>query len=133
MGRIDRTRTYVQAGAALLQNSYFFKNLKFCPTPALNCYACPLAVTACPIGTLQNLILKGYLPLAILGFLITVGAAVGRAACGWACPFGFAQDLLGRTKQEEDKHLQPFRMDKIRCPWLIGHCSALYPQIPSLL
>ena len=50
------------------------------------------------MGTLQNLILKGYLPLAIVGFFVTIGAAVGRAACGWLCPFGFLQDLLGKIR-----------------------------------
>lgn len=90
----EKFRTYVQLGAAVLQNSYFFKELKFCPTPALNCYACPLAVTACPMGSLQNLILKGYLPVALVGFFVSVGAAVGRASCGWVCPFGYLQELL---------------------------------------
>lgn len=98
MAGYERLRTYVQAGAAILQNSYFFKDLKFCPTPALNCYACPLAVTACPMGSLQNLIIKGYLPLAIIGFLVSAGALIGRAACGWLCPFGFIQDLLAKIK-----------------------------------
>lgn len=99
MAGYEKLRTYVQAGAAVLQNSYFFKDLKFCPTPALNCYACPLAVTACPMGTLQNLIIKGYLPLAIVGFLVVIGASIGRAACGWLCPFGFIQDLLGKISK----------------------------------
>lgn len=96
MYKPERIRTYVQLGAAALQNSYFFKDLKFCPTPALNCYACPLAVTACPMGSLQNLIIKGYLPLALAGFFISLGATLGRATCGWVCPFGYIQELLGR-------------------------------------
>lgn len=101
MGNTERLRNYVQIGAAVLQNSYFFKGLKFCPTPSLNCYACPLAVTACPMGSLQNLILKGYLPLAVTGFFVSLGAAVGRASCGWACPFGYVQELLGKLGRKK--------------------------------
>ena len=32
-----------------------------------------------------------------LGVLLVVAAASGSLACGWACPFGFLQDLLGKA------------------------------------
>ena len=35
-------------------------------------------------------------PYLLLGLLLLVGAVSGSLACGWACPFGFVQDLLGR-------------------------------------
>lgn len=40
--------------------------------------------------------------LAIASFLI-VGVLIGKSMCGWVCPFGFIQDLLGfiRRKQTE--------------------------------
>lgn len=38
-----------------------------------------------------------WLPLA--SFLLVVLLS-GRAICGWACPFGFAQDLLGYVKRK---------------------------------
>jgi len=41
-----------------------------------------------------------WLPLA--AFLLTA-VFLGRATCGWACPFGFVQDLLGYVKR---KHAQ---------------------------
>jgi len=36
------------------------------------------------------------LPLYLIGSLITYGIVFGRAICGWACPFGFVQDLFGK-------------------------------------
>lgn len=75
--------------------------------PALNCYSCPAAVGACPLGSMQVMLssLKGYLggKLAssaawaaayVVGAVAVVGAIGGRLACGWICPFGLAQELL---------------------------------------
>jgi polyferredoxin len=36
-------------------------------------------------------------PLMALGTLIAVGALVGTLVCGWACPFGYLQDLAGKV------------------------------------
>lgn len=41
-----------------------------------------------------------WLPLA--AFLLTA-VFLGRALCGWVCPFGFVQDLLGYVKREHTK------------------------------
>lgn len=89
-----------------------FKSL---PCPTLNCYACPLAVFACPIGSIQffveqllptariglaapsvDMLLEvvNKVPFYVLGVVGVVGALVGRGSCGWLCPFGFLQDLL---------------------------------------
>jgi ferredoxin-type protein NapH len=71
--------------------------------PGLNCYSCPAAVFACPIGSLQ-FFLAGLrsnwsagihqVGLYVLGFMGLSGALGGRFACGWLCPFGFMQELL---------------------------------------
>ena len=36
------------------------------------------------------------MPYLLIGLLLLVGAAGGSIVCGWACPFGFLQDLLGK-------------------------------------
>ena len=36
------------------------------------------------------------MPFLAIGTLLVVGSLVGSLVCGWACPFGFLQDLLGR-------------------------------------
>lgn len=71
--------------------------------PVLNCYSCPAAVGACPIGSLQHAFASirfrfatGELQfgLYVLGSLGIVGSLVGRFPCGWFCPFGLLQDIL---------------------------------------
>ncbi len=66
--------------------------------PGLNCYSCPGAVGACPIGSLQNSLsgMSFRFPYYVLGLLIFFGALLGRAVCGFLCPFGLLQDLLNK-------------------------------------
>lgn len=102
-------RLTVQAAAFLLQNPklhHFFlgtieqgKTKAVC-VPGLNCYSCPAAIGACPIGSLQASLSGGYkkpaFPFYVLGFLLLFGLALGRWICGWLCPFGWVQDLIYR-------------------------------------
>ncbi len=62
--------------------------------PALNCYACPLARGACPVGTLQHFTAIKQIPYYALGYISVIGSLIGRFSCGWFCPFGFIQELL---------------------------------------
>lgn len=64
--------------------------------PGLNCYSCPGALGACPIGGIQAVLADRNFsfPFYVLGFLTIVGAFLGRIVCGWLCPFGLFQDLL---------------------------------------
>jgi len=60
----------------------------------MNCHACPLAATACGIGALQHFLTIGAFPFLVLGIFLLIGSTIGRLLCGWACPFGFFQELL---------------------------------------
>ena len=64
--------------------------------PGLNCDSCPGAIGACPIGSLQAAFgeLRYKLPLYVLGTLLLFGVLLGRAVCGFLCPFGLIQELL---------------------------------------
>ena len=64
--------------------------------PVLNCYSCPGALGACPIGSLQAVIggRKHHFPFYVLGMLMLFGIVLGRLVCGLLCPFGLVQDLL---------------------------------------
>jgi len=87
-----------QLGATLLFNSYFLAPwLKSVPCAGFNCYACPAAIMACPIGSLQHFGVIRQAPFYLLGFLTLVGGLFGRLGCGWICPFGFLQDLLHKV------------------------------------
>lgn len=73
----------------------FFKHV---PQPVLNCYGGPLAVFACPLGSMQQMLGMKTIPWLVIGVFVVVGAFVGRAACAWMCPFGLWQDLLYKIK-----------------------------------
>lgn len=64
--------------------------------PGLNCYSCPGAVGACPLGSVQSALVtsKVRFPYYILGLLILFGVLWGRFVCGFLCPFGLLQELL---------------------------------------
>ena len=66
--------------------------------PGLNCYSCPGAVGACPIGSLQAALVASnqHLPFYLVGTLLAFGALLGRTVCGWLCPFGLIQDMLDK-------------------------------------
>ncbi len=117
----NRRRFSIQAAAALLQNAHlkgFFTGRiwqgasKGVCVPGLNCYSCPGAVGACPIGSLQSFLAARpiKLPYYVVGLLIFFGALLGRAVCGFLCPFGFLQELL--HKIPFPKKLRGFRGER---------------------
>ena len=67
----------------------------FC-SPGLNCYSCPAASFACPIGAMQGVegSPKFGLSFYLIGFVLALGVLFGRAICGYICPFGLIQELL---------------------------------------
>lgn len=102
---MDKKRFGIQYVSALLHNAnlkgfftgkiYQGESKSFC-VPGLNCYSCPGAVGACPIGSLQSFLsgLRFRFPYYVLGFLLFFGALLGRTVCGFLCPFGWLQELL---------------------------------------
>ncbi len=117
----NKKRLAIQGLAALIQNAdlkgFFTGQISqsatkaFC-VPGLNCYSCPGAVGACPIGALQNSLsgMTFRFPYYVLGLLIFFGAFLGRAVCGFLCPFGLLQDLL--NKIPFTKKIRTFKADR---------------------
>ncbi len=98
-------RRLIQVYAALLYNAnikgfatgqIYTGGTKNLCVPGLNCYSCPGAVGACPLGALQNALASSKTSsLAyIFGILILFGLLLGRTICGFLCPFGLIQELL---------------------------------------
>lgn len=117
---VSRFRTCIQAGATLLTNIHlpnFFKggiyqgNGKAVCVPGLNCYSCPAASGACPIGSFQAVVGSSKFKFSyyVTGFLILLGVLLGRFICGFLCPFGWLQDLLNKIpcKKLSTKKLKP--------------------------
>ncbi len=98
-------RRLIQLYAALLYNAqakgfvtgkiYTGKAKAVC-VPGLNCYSCPGAVGACPLGALQNALghSGSRVGFYVFGILLLYGLILGRTVCGWLCPMGLIQELL---------------------------------------
>lgn len=87
-------RRQLQLIAAVVANLPPLNFLRCCSYPFLHCHACPLAIGACPVGTLQHFIILRQAPLYLLGAGAAVAALWGRAACAFLCPFGLVQEWL---------------------------------------
>ena len=105
VGRSETKRTLFQFVFAAMANPHFkgfldgqiYKgNSKVVCVPGLNCYSCPGAAGACPIGSLQAIIgsPKYTVSLYVMGLLMLFGTLLGRLVCGFLCVFGLIQDLL---------------------------------------
>jgi polyferredoxin len=117
----NKRKLLIQSLAALIQNADFrgffsgkvsdAATKKIC-VPGLNCYSCPSAVGACPIGSLQSSLssYKFRFPYYVLGLMIFFGVLLGRVVCGLLCPFGLLQDLI--YKIPFFKKIKTFRADK---------------------
>ena len=105
MKKLIRHRGWIQAAAALLTNAnlrgfvqgriYSGPGKAIC-VPGLNCYSCPGAMGACPIGALQAVLTGNQHSFSfyVVGTLLLFGVLLGRLICGLLCPFGWIQELL---------------------------------------
>ena len=104
-GFLARFRGLLQVCAVLLTNPHLpnlFKGQiyrgkgKIVCVPGLNCYSCPAATGACPIGAIQSVIGSSKFKFSyyVTGTLILLGVLLGRFVCGFLCPFGWFQELI---------------------------------------
>lgn len=114
-----KIRLFFQIVYTIVTNGYLYGflngkiykgSLKYTCVPGLNCYSCPGALGACPIGALQAALNKKNLevPFAVLGFFFIFGSIFGRFVCGWLCPFGLVQDLLHKIPIFKKRKQLPF-------------------------
>ena len=98
-------RRLIQLYTALLYNAHvkgfitgniYTGSGKMLCLPGFNCYSCPGAVGACPLGALQNAVASSgaRAPTYVLGILMLFGLIAGRTICGFLCPAGLMQELL---------------------------------------
>ena len=118
----NKHRWKIQLGATLATNPFFLNffqgnisrgKLKGVCVPGLNCYSCPAASGACPIGAFQAVVGSSKFSFSyyVTGFLILLGVLLGRFICGFLCPFGWFQELLHKipTKKLSTRKLKPLR------------------------
>lgn len=133
------TRRLVQLYAALLYNAHlkgfatgkiYTGPVKKLCVPGLNCYSCPGAVGACPLGSLQNAVAASADRPAfyVVGLLLLFGLLLGRVICGFLCPFGLIQELIYKLPT---KKLKKNRLTR-RLSWLkYGILAAFAIGIPA--
>jgi polyferredoxin len=103
-------RKLIQAAATVLCNgnlvgfargTVYDGPLKRICVPGLNCYACPGALGSCPLGALQNAFADPArrVSLYAVGALALIGLTLGRWVCGFLCPFGLLQEVLGAGRR----------------------------------
>lgn len=122
---LSRRRGWVQAGATVVTNIHLpnfidgslYKGAgKSVCVPGLNCYSCPAATGACPIGAFQSVVGNSKFSFSyyVTGTLILLGVLLGRFICGFLCPFGWFQDLLHKipSKKISTTKLKPLRLLK---------------------
>ena len=115
-------RKAVQLGWGLLTNAHITGFVKgtiyqgplknFC-VPGMNCYSCPGALSACPIGAMQSLFdaRRRKFAFSVVGYLAALGLLVGRFICGWLCLFGLIQELLYKIPLPKLK--VPKKLDRV--------------------
>ena len=120
--RFALLRKAVQLGWGLLTNAHITGFVKgtiyqgplknFC-VPGMNCYSCPGALGACPIGAMQSLFdaRRRKFAFSVVGYLAALGLLVGRFICGWLCLFGLIQELLYKIPLPKLK--VPKKLDRV--------------------
>ena len=120
--RFALLRKAVQLGWGLLTNAHITGFVKgtiyqgplknFC-VPGMNCYSCPGALGACPIGAMQSLFdaRRRKIAFSVVGYLAALGLLVGRFICGWLCLFGLIQELLYKIPLPKLK--VPKKLDRV--------------------
>ncbi len=86
-----------------LKGTIYSGKFKGICVPGLNCYSCPAALGACPIGSFQAVVgsLKYNFSYYVSGIMMFFGALFGRIVCGYLCPFGLFQDVIYKIKSKK--------------------------------
>ncbi len=104
--KLQRKRLASQISFLLITNLAFIFGATGLIYTYFYCWESPFALMACPIGILEHAFADRawYLLIYLVGTIAFVSSIFGRAACGWACPIGFLQDLVkGRRKGSINK------------------------------
>jgi polyferredoxin len=98
--KLKRARPWVQSGFLAVWLAPLGQWLHGIPSCVFHCYSCPLSSFGCPVGIAANYAALApvafQFPFLLVGILIVVAALGGALVCGWACPFGFLQDLVAK-------------------------------------
>ena len=87
-------RFAVQISVLILINLGIFGVMDTFLTIPINQPHSPTGIITGTIYVLQRFLTMGIFPFFPLAIFFLFGATLGRAFCGWGCPFGLVQDLV---------------------------------------
>ncbi len=87
-----------------ISGSIYGGKSKIMCAPGINCYSCPGAIGACPLGSMQGSYSNNHTTIFyVFGIIFLYAILFGRMICGWACPFGLIGELLYKIKSPKLK------------------------------
>ena len=102
--RIKTLRLFIQILVLLIINAQIFgaADTGF-PVPVLYPAGAPYTVMVGAYYAFEKTMTSGALPFLALGVIFLITVISGRAFCGWACPFGLAQDVVGSAPTKKKR------------------------------
>jgi len=118
--RLQTPRTVVQLVFFFLFNATIF-GLGPWPIllPVSGLLGVPSKTMGDAFGALQYMLYLLVPPLLAVASIFLASVVVGRAFCAWACPFGFAQDILEIMKKRHTKVSPRTHSDMIRVKYIV--------------
>lgn len=118
--RIETLRKITQFSLFILFNAVVF-GLEPWPIllPIIGLMGTPSKTVGEALSVLQLMLFEVVFPWLALASIFVAAAVSGRAFCGWACPFGFVQDLLAYLKKRHLDVMPRTHRDMIKVKYLI--------------
>ncbi|KAH3743343.1 4Fe-4S binding protein [Pelomyxa schiedti] len=96
VGKLTIARHVVQSIVLVALNSSIFgvPVLPWLMVPILHCTKSPFSIAVGTFDAIEYSLSHAVVPILSLGVTFLTAILVGKFLCGWACPMGFAQDLI---------------------------------------
>jgi len=118
--RMDTWRRVTQFGLFVLFNAVVF-GLEPWPVvlPIIGLMGTPSKTVGEALGVLQFMLFREVFPWLALASILVASVVLGRAFCGWACPFGFVQDLLAFLKKRHIEVMPRTHRDMVKVKYMV--------------
>jgi polyferredoxin len=118
--RIETLRKITQFGLFILFNAVVF-GLGPWPIllPVIGLFGAPSKTVGGALGALQYMLFEATFPWLALASIFVAAIFLGRAFCGWACPFGFVQDLLAYMKRRHREVMPRTHRDMVKVKYMV--------------
>lgn len=87
--------------------------------PIIGLLGTPSKTVGDTLGALQLMLFEVAFPWLALASIFVAAMFLGRALCGWACPFGFVQDLLTYIKKQHTEVSPRTHRDMMKVKYIV--------------